>query len=117
MFSREERVNYRKNQLGEVICQLRFPEILTIETNIPADFQEAIRDAFPRYSLRKETPMPKLSGVPGNLQLENELQTYILPGTGGPGIYPVILVSVTFIITPLVYISIRRRKRERRGDG
>ena len=64
MFSKEERVCYKYNQLGEVICQLRFPEILTIEANIPADFQEAIRDEFPRYSLRKETPMPKLSGAP-----------------------------------------------------
>ena len=32
MFSTEPRVTYRKNQLGEVICQLRFPEILSIET-------------------------------------------------------------------------------------
>ena len=56
-------------------------------------------------------------GQNGDLQLANELQSYVLPGTGGPGIYPVILVSVTFIITPLVYISIQRRKRERRGVG
>ena len=56
-------------------------------------------------------------GQNGNLQLTNELQAYILPGTGGPGIYPLMLVSVIFIVTPLVYISIRRRKRERRGVG
>ena len=47
MFSTETRCIYRKNQLAEVICQLRFPEILTIETNIPAQFQEAIRGDFP----------------------------------------------------------------------
>ncbi len=72
MYSNEPRVQYRKNQLGEVVCQLRFPQILTIETNVPADFQEAIRDEFPMYSVRKEAPMPRLTGVPGNLQVEKQ---------------------------------------------
>ena len=53
----------------------------------------------------------------GNIELTNQPAYYDLPSTGGPGIYPIILVSVTFIITPLVYISIQRRKRERRGVG
>ena len=70
MFSNEPRCLYRKNQLGEVICQLRFPQILTIEANIPAQFQEAIRAAFPVYSVRKETPAPKLVGQPGKMRLE-----------------------------------------------
>ncbi len=30
MFSQEQRCIYQKNQLIEVICQLRFPEILSI---------------------------------------------------------------------------------------
>jgi len=72
MFSTQERCIYRQNQLAEVICQLRFPEILIIGTEVPAAFQEAIRDEFPRYSSRKETPAPKLSGVPGNLSLEKQ---------------------------------------------
>ena len=72
MFSHESRSIYRKNQLGEVICQLRFPEILTIEANIPAQFQEAIRQQFPRYSVRQEIPAPKLTGRPGNMVLENQ---------------------------------------------
>lgn len=72
MFSHESRSIYRKNQLGEVICQLRFPEILTIEANIPAQFQEAIRQLFPRYSVRQEIPAPKLTGMPGNMMLENQ---------------------------------------------
>lgn len=93
MFSREERVIYRKNQLGEVICQLRFPEILTIEANIPADFQEAIRDQFPRYSVRKETPLPKLSGVPGNLQLEKQLPKNNYQFVSADGIWKINLTS------------------------
>jgi len=62
MFSAENRVIYTKNQLGEVICQLRFPEILSISTNPPADFQEAIRADYPRYSALRE-PIPAQPGV------------------------------------------------------
>ena len=54
MFSKEERCIYRKNQLQEVICQLRFPEILSIGVNVPAAFQDAIRDEYPQYSARKD---------------------------------------------------------------
>ena len=70
MFSAEERCVYEKNQLEQVICQLRFPEILAIEAKLPADFQEAIRAEFPRYSSRKEQPAPKITGAPGNVNLE-----------------------------------------------
>ena len=42
MFSNDERVIYAKRQLVEVICQLRFPEILKIDVSEPADFQERI---------------------------------------------------------------------------
>ncbi len=70
MFSTEERCVYEKNQLEQVICQLRFPEILAIEAKLPADFQEAIRADFPRYSSRKEQPAPKLTGTPGQMNLE-----------------------------------------------
>ncbi len=54
MFSYETRCIYRNNPLGEVICQLRFPEILAIETQLPVEFQEAIREDFPRYAARRE---------------------------------------------------------------
>ena len=53
----------------------------------------------------------------GKVHAINEIMKYALPATGGSGIYPLILVSVIFIITPLVYGFIRRRKRERRGVG
>ena len=72
MFSHESRCIYQKNQLAEVICQLRFPEILSLQANLPVDFQEAIRDEYPRYSSRKEPPAPKLTGTPGNLNLEKQ---------------------------------------------
>ncbi len=63
MFSKEPRCFYHKNQLGEVICQLRFPEILTIGANAPVEFQEAIRADYPRYSTIKE-PQVLRPGTP-----------------------------------------------------
>ena len=51
------------------------------------------------------------------VQVSNELMPYALPETGGPGIYPLVLASVILVITPLVYTSNRRHKRERRGVG
>ena len=53
----------------------------------------------------------------GKVHAVNELMNYDLPATGGPGIYPLMLVSVMFIMIPLVYASVQRRKRERRGTG
>ena len=64
MFSNEPRCIYRKNQLAEVICQLRFPEILKISAEAPVAFQEAIRDEYPQYVRRNEPPMPRLPGAP-----------------------------------------------------
>ena len=72
MFSQEPRCIYRNNPLAEVICQFRFPEILKIAAEIPADFQEAIRGAYPVYQARKENPLPKFSGPPGNIQLQKQ---------------------------------------------
>ena len=71
MLSSEKRSILRKNQLAEVICQLRFPEILMIGQQTPAAFQELIRKDYPQYSTRKDIPAPKITGMPGNLSLEN----------------------------------------------
>ena len=53
----------------------------------------------------------------GKVHVVNELMNYDLPATGGPGIYPYVLVGVICIVTPLVYGFTQRRKRERRGVG
>lgn len=55
--------HFERHQLAEVICQLRFPTILSIDSREPADFQEAIRTMFPRYAVRKEQLPPKLVGA------------------------------------------------------
>lgn len=66
MFSNDQRCRYRQPQLAEVICQLRFPEILSIQTEPPAQFQDAIRDRFPMYLRRQEIPA---SALPGNIAM------------------------------------------------
>lgn len=72
MFSGQPRCIYRNNQLGQVICQLRFPEILTIGANAPVQFQEAIRGEYPQYLAKQETPAPRITGAPGNFQVKNQ---------------------------------------------
>jgi uncharacterized protein (TIGR04255 family) len=48
-FPDSPRVIYADNPLVEVVCQLRFPPILRIDTEQPAAFQEKIRRAYPLF--------------------------------------------------------------------
>ena len=48
-FPETARVVYQRNPLAEVICQVRFPPVLRIEAELPAAFQERIRQRFPVY--------------------------------------------------------------------
>lgn len=59
MFSDEPRCIYEKNMLLEVICQLRFPDILKIEAQEPFAFQDAIRSEYPQYAKRVEQLPPQ----------------------------------------------------------
>lgn len=45
---------YGKNPLIQVVCQLRFPKILKINTKEPADFQDTIRNDYPQYEEQAE---------------------------------------------------------------
>ena len=96
MFSNEKRQILHKNQLAEVICQLRFPQILMIDQQAPALFQEQIRHEFPQYAVRKDVPAPKITGVPGNLTLENQTPTANYQFISTDGVWRVNLTS-TFI--------------------
>ena len=60
LFAPYERYQYAKSPLVEVICQIRFPTILSIGANEPAEFQEAIRKDFPKYMTRQEQLPPKM---------------------------------------------------------
>ena len=96
MFSDSPRVVLRKPQLSEVICQLRFPDILMINNAPPAEFQEQIRNVFPNYQMLQEFSPPKLTGVPGNMQVENRTPTPNYQFVSQDGCWKVNLTS-TFI--------------------
>lgn len=72
MFLEASRVRYHKPQLVEVICQLRFPTILSIGAKDPVEFQERIRREYPRYSRNIEKLPPKVLGQPGNMKLQEQ---------------------------------------------
>ena len=93
MFSHEERCVYRSHQLADVICQLRFPEILSIGTTVPDKFQEAIRAEFPQYSKRQELAPPKLTGTPGNLVPQKQEPTINHQFMSADGVWRVNMTS------------------------
>lgn len=62
-FPESQKVIYKNNPLDKVICQLRFPPILTIDTKAPAEFQERIRNDYPGFREKEEIvlPIPKMA--------------------------------------------------------
>ncbi|MCI2106880.1 MAG: TIGR04255 family protein [Intestinimonas sp.] len=72
LFADYDRYTYTTSPLIEVICQLRFPAILSIGSHEPSDFQEAIRDEFPRYAVRNERPAPQVKPGPDGPTLERQ---------------------------------------------
>lgn len=74
MFSDEERCLYHKSPLIEVICQLRFPTILSIDNQDPYRFQEMIRADYPQYAKRTENLPPK--NVNGKQVPQGTVQNY-----------------------------------------
>ena len=53
-FPEVDRVIYTTNPLDREICQLRFPPILKIDTEIPSQFQDKLRSEYPNLSESKE---------------------------------------------------------------
>ena len=105
MFSNEKRCRYGAHQLAEVICQLRFPEILSIGANAPVEFQEAIRSDFPQFLRRQEMPAPKLVGVPGNMTLQNQSAVTNFQFASADGVWRVNLTSKFISLTCTKYTS------------
>lgn len=58
VFPDSQRVVFGQNTLHEVICQLRFPPILSIVSAEPADFQERIRGEYPFYRREDKPAVP-----------------------------------------------------------
>ena len=105
MFSHEPRCIYRHNQLADVICQLRFPEILSISASLPAEFQDAIREDYPVYSSRMEPAAPKLEGAPGNLSVVNQPSTINYQFASADGAWRINLTSKFISLSSSKYTS------------
>jgi len=80
-FPEVKRVIYRKNPLDQVICQLRFPPILKIDADIPAEFQDRVRKDFPNFSETSEWKMPLSPRI--KEQISPEVLTQILQSSSG----------------------------------
>ena len=68
-FPPSERIIFKKNPLVQVLCQLKFPPILRIDTEIPSQFQDLIRARFPLYTVKPE----------GNLDIPDNIAETIPP--------------------------------------
>ena len=64
MFPSSAREIYDINPLFQVVCQIRYPAILSISASSPAQFQDGIRDAYPLYEEQSNSFVPPLAGVP-----------------------------------------------------
>lgn len=62
-FPASPKVTFDRNQLVQVICQLRFPPILRIDTEIPSHFQDGIREQFPIYKEKIESQVVNVEGM------------------------------------------------------
>lgn len=58
VFPHRDREIFENNPLVEVICQLRFPTLLRLESEAPADFQERVRDRFPELERERVVDLP-----------------------------------------------------------
>lgn len=61
-----KRVRYQKSPLIEVIFQLRFPTILSINAKQPMEFQDKIREKYPFYQEGDEQQNEMIIGSDGN---------------------------------------------------
>src|SRR5690242_15423151 len=78
LFPNSPRVVYEHAPLLSVVCQLRFPSLLRIESEPPVDFQERIRDNFPQYERGQ-------AGLPAGVTLPPDVMRLIGQKLGGSG--------------------------------
>jgi uncharacterized protein (TIGR04255 family) len=53
-FPKSDRIVYGKKILSDVICQFRFPPLLRIDAEVPADIQNKLIEQFPYYREKLE---------------------------------------------------------------
>lgn len=76
-FPEAQRIIFSKKPLRQVICQVRFPTILRIETELPARFQEAIRHEYPVLDQQNEQKLILPDNLPSPLA---NIVSELIPG-------------------------------------
>ena len=69
-FPDAKRVLYGKKPLDRVVCQLRYPPILRIDSEVPAAFQDSIRSDYPLYNEKVEFQQEIVAGPGAQLSPE-----------------------------------------------
>ncbi len=105
MFSNASRCHFGSHPLAEVICQLRFPEILAIGAADPVEFQEAIRQDYPLFLRKQELPPPKITGIPGNMVLQKPKPVTNYQFSTPDGIWRINLTNTFLSLTCTKYVS------------
>ena len=105
MLSTQPRCRYGSNPLAQVICQLRFPEILAISANPPVAFQEAIRSEYPAFARRQEMLPPRVTGAPGNLTVQKQESVTNYQFSSPDGIWRVNLTGTFLSLSCSKYTS------------
>ena len=79
-FPKAQRVVYERSPLDQVICQLRFPPILRIDSTLPVEFQDRIRGDYPNFAETTEY-IPNNPFVAENIPAEIVQQVIQASGT------------------------------------
>jgi uncharacterized protein (TIGR04255 family) len=70
-FPKSKRAIYEINTLNQVICQVRFPPILKIDSHLPDSYQETIRKNYPffneRFEAKNQIPKELADIIPADL--------------------------------------------------
>lgn len=98
-----KRVRYNKSPLVEVIFQLRFPTILSINSKQPVEFQERIREKYPFYEEGIEQQNDLFIAPDGNpaqiKQSENKNYSFV----SADRLYKINLTSSFIAISTIAY--------------
>ena len=104
LLSDHPRIHYTNAPVQEVICQLRYPPILSINQNEPAEFQESIRDAFPQYARKQDALPPRITGMgTPNVQVQTQPPVTNYHFVSEDGIWKLNLTRDFFAISTLRY--------------
>ena len=111
-FPAVDRVLYKKKPLEMVVCQLRFPPILRIDTDLPAAFQERVRGNFPDFHISSEFRIEMPGGI--GEQIPPELLRQVIQSNGitknyefqtGDGNWKINLTRTFMALTTKAYIE------------